>query len=49
MTGVRPTKMIMELLEDGKTDEAYKLFGDVLNIDTENYTAITYRGLCSAW
>lgn len=37
------------LFKDGKTDEAYKLFGDVLNIDTENYTAITYRGLCSAW
>ena len=37
------------LFKDGKTDESYKLFGDVLNIDTENYIAITYRGLCSAW
>lgn len=37
------------LFRDGKTDESYKLFGDVLNIDTENYTAITYRGLCSSW
>lgn len=37
------------LFNDGKFDEAYKLFGDALNIDTENYIAITYRGLCSAW
>ena len=37
------------LYKDGKVDEAYKLFGDVLNIDTENYTALAYRGLCSAW
>lgn len=37
------------LFKDDKYNEAYKLFGDVLNIDTENYIAITYRGLCSAW
>ena len=37
------------LYKDGKNNEAYKLFGDVLNIDTENYIALVYRGLCSAW
>ena len=37
------------LYKDGKNNEAYKLFGDVLNIDTENYIAVVYRGLCSAW
>ena len=37
------------LYQDGKTGEAYNLFGEVLNIDTENYIAIAYRGLSSAW
>ena len=37
------------LYKDGKYDEAYSLFGEVLNIDPENYVAIAYRGLCSAW
>ena len=37
------------LYHDGKTAEAYNLFGEVLNIDTENYIAIIYRGFCSAW
>lgn len=37
------------LYKDDKTKEAYNLFGEVLNIDTENYIAIAYRGLCSAW
>ena len=38
-----------DLYYDGKTEEAYKLFGEVLNIDTKCSRAILYRGLCSSW
>ena len=38
-----------DLYYDGKIDEAYKLFGDVLNIDIKCSKAILYRGLCSTW
>lgn len=37
------------LYKEGKTDEAYTVFGQVLHIDAENYIATIYRGLCSAW
>ena len=37
------------LYKDSKFDEAYSLFSEVLNIDSNNYIAIAYKGLCSAW
>lgn len=37
------------LYNDGKYDEAYQLFGEVLNNDPDNYIAIIYRGFCQCW
>ena len=39
----------LQLYEDKKTKEAYQLFSEILNMDVDNYKAIFYKGLCSAW